>query len=1203
MRVFKDGRAPVAASVGATVAILVTTATLGATPGSQPAWTASTSATTSASAAQIASGRLAVRTASAAASATGARVASVAPTAVAADDDCHCTGDFVKPSAAAAAFIAAKPPAKDANNLDAKKKYRAEGEGADLAIYTVDANGQNEDLVLSIPGPTSYGFSPDSDRLLTTYGASTMKLYDLTSGSEQPIWTQDTAGASYGFSGKGDELIQLSGTPTAGAAVVFDVAKHTTVSLSSDIVGSADDIVGLSPKNTSFLVQTPDGKSAALYSFPGKSRIWSHPTDTYASAYAFSPDGGYLAQSTVTTDPGTTDQQHLSLLVYDVSATGGGQQVYQTDFDFGLGPVSKSGDGSTAFGPHGGILQLVYDNLDARFATVLVRNLVSATSVYLDNLAAYGSAYSFSPCGDVWGIVEPGSSANTIVLLSTADGSRVAYTQVNAGGAVKLSATATDFTVTVGSAAPQVLAPNPHGTSCADAAPPKLASVSLTDTSVPSGGQTTGTITLGSAPGTDTVVSLKASGTGTTIPASVTVPAGSTSTTFDLSAPPTATQTTVTITATLDGTDVSTSLMVTPPALSALSADPNPAVGGKPLTATITLGGIAPAGGIAVTLSSSNTAIHAPATVTVPAGSRETTVDLGTSAVEQSTPVTLTATAGSSHASTTVTVQPIQVASITIPDDPIPISSDVPFFATVTLNGVTATPHTVTLRSSDATALTVPTSVTVSAGASSARVLLTPIPQVRYDPEHPLAVVTWSATVTASDATASASAAVSLASPVTFNYARFEGGDSSWATAGAPVTLELALDRTWNRTVEGDTKVVALSTDRPDLVSLPLGPDGTPGFAITEVSEGDFSEATWEHYADIRVRPVSETTTATITVSIGGDSTDLTVEIDPPGPGTIFTIAGTGMTDEDEEHLVPSATPIDPLRADLCGCNAEVPSPVKDVVVAPDGTVYASYTSPDPNPDHPSAGIPSGIARIDASGLTRYAHLNDQLDLADPTDAHIRSGQLDLGTDGTLCVSTGHSVLAVTTDGTVTTGGTVTTVPGSTGLGEIADVTVGPDGTLYLADWTHHRVWQLGTDGVPAAYVGTGVDGSSGDGGPATDAQIGRMYLDMNPLGVLYLGDIDHHLLRAVAADGTISTLAGTGEADIADDDVDAATAPVDDPNPIATPGGGCCSPTRPPCSSWRPTDISTGSPAREVAASPATGSARVGPISASWAG
>src|SRR5687768_739805 len=61
--------------------------------------------------------------------------------------------------------------------------------------------------------------------------------------------------------------------------------------------------------------------------------------------------------------------------------------------------------------------------------------------------------------------------------------------------------------------------------------------------------------------------------------------------------------------------------------------------------------------------------------------------------------------------------------------------------------------------------------------------------------------------------------------------------------------------------------------------------------------------------------------------------------------------------------------------------------------------------------------------------------------------------------------------------------------------------------------------------------VGTGTKGFSGDGGAAVQAQINNPFgLARSPDGALYICDMDNHRIRKVAADGTISTIAGTGE-------------------------------------------------------------------------
>ena len=76
----------------------------------------------------------------------------------------------------------------------------------------------------------------------------------------------------------------------------------------------------------------------------------------------------------------------------------------------------------------------------------------------------------------------------------------------------------------------------------------------------------------------------------------------------------------------------------------------NPAslTGGASSTGTVTLTGAAPAGGLAVSLTSSNTAVATvPASVTVAAGANSATFSASTTTVTSTTPVTITAVAGS----------------------------------------------------------------------------------------------------------------------------------------------------------------------------------------------------------------------------------------------------------------------------------------------------------------------------------------------------------------------------------------------------------------------------------------------------------------------------------------------------------------------------------------------------------------------------
>jgi hypothetical protein len=115
-----------------------------------------------------------------------------------------------------------------------------------------------------------------------------------------------------------------------------------------------------------------------------------------------------------------------------------------------------------------------------------------------------------------------------------------------------------------------------------------------------------------------------------------------------------------------------------------------------------------------------------------------------------------------------------------------------------------------------------------------------------------------------------------------------------------------------------------------------------------------------------------------------------------------------------------------------------------------------------------------------------------------------------------------------------------TGLPGYNGDGQAATaarlnspwgIAVGQDGSVYIADLFNDRVRQVHPSGMITTVAGTGVKGFSGDGGPATQAQLAQpTALALDPAGDLYLADSDNDRVRAVSAlDGSIVTLSGTG--------------------------------------------------------------------------
>ena len=93
------------------------------------------------------------------------------------------------------------------------------------------------------------------------------------------------------------------------------------------------------------------------------------------------------------------------------------------------------------------------------------------------------------------------------------------------------------------------------------------------------------------------------------------------------------------------------------------------------------------------------------------------------------------------------------------------------------------------------------------------------------------------------------------------------------------------------------------------------------------------------------------------------------------------------------------------------------------------------------------------------------------------------------------------------------------------------DVAVGPDGSLYIADQGQNRIRRVGLDGIITTVAGKGQSSgvSSGDGGPATEAEIAPWRITVSSDGSLYISDNSLYV-RRVGADGIITTIAGNGK-------------------------------------------------------------------------
>ena len=115
-------------------------------------------------------------------------------------------------------------------------------------------------------------------------------------------------------------------------------------------------------------------------------------------------------------------------------------------------------------------------------------------------------------------------------------------------------------------------------------------------------------------------------------------------------------------------------------------------------------------------------------------------------------------------------------------------------------------------------------------------------------------------------------------------------------------------------------------------------------------------------------------------------------------------------------------------------------------------------------------------------------------------------------------------------------------------------------GNLFLAEATNHCVRKVDkATGVITTVAGTGSEGYSGDGGPATQATFNQPYsLQINSNGDIYIVDRLNAVIRKVeSGTGVITTVAGTGEKGYGGDGGPGTAALLREPNDCFLDGMG----------------------------------------------
>jgi hypothetical protein len=175
-------------------------------------------------------------------------------------------------------------------------------------------------------------------------------------------------------------------------------------------------------------------------------------------------------------------------------------------------------------------------------------------------------------------------------------------------------------------------------------------------------------------------------------------------------------------------------------------------------------------------------------------------------------------------------------------------------------------------------------------------------------------------------------------------------------------------------------------------------------------------------------------------------------------------------------------------------------------------------------------GNPYGLA-VDARG---------DLFIADASNNVIR----EMTPDGIIHTVAGNGSAGYSGDGGPATAAT---------LNNSVSVAVNAAGDLFIADYHNNVIREVTTDGIIHTLAGNGSAGYSGDGGPATSAQLSNLQtIAIGPDGNVYFAEFASSIIREVTADGIIHTVAGNGSVGYSGDGGPATSAQLNGPVGLA---------------------------------------------------
>lgn len=257
----------------------------------------------------------------------------------------------------------------------------------------------------------------------------------------------------------------------------------------------------------------------------------------------------------------------------------------------------------------------------------------------------------------------------------------------------------------------------------------KIATLTLNPNPVIGGNSVVGTLSLAGPAQTAVVVNLTSSSpTLVQVPSSVTIPIGSQTKSFTITTHSVASDTAVDIFATAMGSTQQVTLVLQPMRLIGFTLNSNRTYAGQSVTGTVTLNGPALSGGAVIALRNSNTSVATvPSSVTIPQGSSSKTFTITTNSGTTGASATITASRGTVSISQILTVVPIALQNLSLNSYAVTGGTAVGAVVSIPVAAGSGG-YVVSLTSSNTSAATPPSSVTIAAGTTSKSFTITTKP-------------------------------------------------------------------------------------------------------------------------------------------------------------------------------------------------------------------------------------------------------------------------------------------------------------------------------------------------------------------------------------------------------------------------------------------------------------------------------------------